>query len=425
MARLLSSARILVLFGVCLCFVTAVQVNAADWPAFRGVHGDGIATDDEFPVEWSGEKNVKWKIALGGNGNGSPIVSHGKVFVTYATDEGSKRHLFCCDRATGEVLWDQAVEFEKGEVTHQTNPYAGSTPVADGERVVVYHGNAGVFCYDYAGNELWSQQIPHLLHIWGYGTSPVLHDGRVIINVGAGVEAAMVSLNLEDGSIVWQTPEPGGTNDTNGRLVGSWSTPILVEVDGQTQILCSMPTRVVAYQPDDGAILWSVSGMTSERGDLCYASPIVKGEYGVAMGGYKGPAFGFKLGGTGDVTESNRLWHNVDNQPQRIGSGVIVGDFLFVANAGPGTAECLEPLTGKEVWIERLEGDHWGSLVLAGGRLYATNQSGTTTVFLPNPDKFESVSTNELGEPTNATPAFSDGEIFIRTASSLFSISEQ
>ena len=120
MARLLSSARIRILFGVCLLCVTAVSVSADDWPSFRGIHGDGIAADEEFPVEWSGEKNVKWKIALGGNGNGSPIVSHGKVFVTYAAEEGAKRHLLCCDRTTGEVLWDQAVEFEKGEVPKST-----------------------------------------------------------------------------------------------------------------------------------------------------------------------------------------------------------------------------------------------------------------------------------------------------------------
>ncbi|MEX1229569.1 MAG: PQQ-binding-like beta-propeller repeat protein [Planctomycetaceae bacterium] len=424
MARLFSPARQRLVYFICVLLFTA-SLSADDWPAFRGPNGDGIAADEKFPTEWSAEKNVKWKIPLGGNGNSSPIVSNGKIFVAYAAEEGAQRHLLCCDRATGEVLWDKGVEFEKGEVTHQTNPYAGSTPVADGERVVVWHGNAGVYCYDFDGTELWTQNIRRLKHEWGYGTSPILHDGRVILNVGAGDEAAMVSLDLADGSVVWQTPEPGGTNDTSTRLVGSWSTPIIVEVDGQSQILCSMPTRVVAYQPSDGSILWYVTGMTSERGDLVYTSPIVKGEYGVAMGGYTGPAVGFKLGGTGDVTETNRLWRNDKGQPQRIGTGVIVGDHVFIANAGPGTAQCMELLTGEETWKERLQGDHWGSLVLAGGNLYATNQEGATTVFLPDAAKFEQVARNELGEPTNATPAFSEGEIFIRTASSLFCIAEK
>lgn len=423
MARLYySSARRALAFTVLI--FTATSLAAADWPAFRGPNGDGIAAGDDYPIEWSAEKNVKWKTPLGGDGNSSPIVSNGKVFVAYASSDGSQRHLACIERKTGEITWDKAVEFEKGEATHQTNPYAGSTPVADDERVVVYHGNAGVFCYDFKGNELWSQQIPDVLHTWGYGTSPVLHDGRVIINVGSGVEAAMVSLDLEDGSVVWQTPEPGGTNDTSNRLVGSWSTPVIADVDGETQIVCSMPTRVVAYHPADGEILWWVTGMTSEQGDLAYSSPMIKGDIGVAMGGYKGPAFGFRLGGSGDVTETNRLWHNVEGQPQRIGSGVIVGDYLYIANAGPGTAECLELLTGKETWTERLQGDHWGSVVYAGGNVYATNQSGATTIFKADPEKFEEVARNEIGEPTNATPAFSDGEIFIRTAKSLVCIGE-
>ncbi|MFN0198937.1 MAG: PQQ-binding-like beta-propeller repeat protein [Planctomycetaceae bacterium] len=395
-----------------------------DWPAFRGPRGDGISLEEKFPIEWSGEKNIRWKIPLAGNGNSSPIVSRGNVFVTYATDEGSQRHLLCCDRSNGKVLWDKAVEFAKGEVTHQTNPYCGSTPAADGERVVVCHGNAGIYCYDYEGNELWSKKVGSVQHIWGYGTSPVLYDGMVIMNIGPGVETSLVALSLQDGSVLWQTPEPGGTNDTNGRLVGSWSTPIIVDHTGQTQIICSMPTRVVAYAPENGAILWSIAGMSSERGDLVYTSPIVKGDLGVAMGGYKGPAFGFRLGGSGDVTETHRLWRTEDEQPQRIGSGVIIGDHLFMANAGPGTAQCIELATGKELWKERLAGDHWGSLIFAGGHLYATNQEGTTTAFLPDPMKFTQISQNAIGEPTNGTPAFSEGEIFLRTSSSLFCIGE-
>jgi outer membrane protein assembly factor BamB len=147
------------------------------------------------------------------------------------------------------------------------------------------------------------------------------------------------------------------------------------------------------------------------------------------MAGFRGTAMAFKLGGSGNVTATNRLWALSKHQPERIGTGVVVGKYLYVANAGPSTAQCLELATGKERWHERLPegkqgGLHWGSIVYAGGRLYVTNQSGATHVFPPNPDKLDLVASNKLGEPSNATPAVSDGRIFIRTDGHLYCIGE-
>jgi len=198
----------------------------------------------------------------------------------------------------------------------------------------------------------------------------------------------------------------------------------VAKVGGKDQILCSMLTQVVACDPKTGDRLWFLDGLSEEKVALIYPSPVVSGEIGVAFSGYvNGPTFGFKLGGAGDVTASNRLW--LEKQTQRIGSGVVVGGNVFIVNAGPGTAQCMECQTGKVRWIERLEGgESWGSVVMAAGRLYVTSRKGVTTVFRPDPAKLEVLAMNDLGEPSNATPAISDGQIFLRTDGHLYCIGE-
>jgi outer membrane protein assembly factor BamB len=158
---------------------------------------------------------------------------------------------------------------------------------------------------------------------------------------------------------------------------------------------------------------------------LVYAAPVVSDGVGVAFTGWvNGPTIGFKLGGSGDVTASNRLW--LEKQPQRIGSGVVIDGRVYIVNAGPGTAQCIECRTGKTLWTERLEGgESWGSVVQAAGRLYVTSRRGVTTVFRPSPEKFELLAMNDLREPSNATPAVSDGQIFLRTDAHLYCIAEE
>ena len=423
-------ARLLRRLVCCLILLGCVSLTsrAADWPSFRGPHGDGITAETGFPLQWSPEKNIRWKLELPNRGNESPIVSNGRVFVTSATDKGIERRLHCVDRQTGSLLWTKAVTVEDEEPTHQTNPFGAATPAATGERVVVWHGSAGLYCYDFEGNELWTRDLGKVGHIWGYGSSPVIHGDRVFLNFGPGREQFLVAVSLQSGEILWRYDEPGGNNDREGRMAGSWSTPVIADVGGAEQLLCSMPTRVIALSPDAGSLLWSCDGISGKNGDLVYTSPLISKGVGIAMGGYTGPALGFRLdkASSGDVTATHRLWHDEQKHPQRIGSGVILGEHLFMANAGPGIIQCLEVSTGKELWKDRASGDnHWGSIVSADGRLYVTNQKGTTVVFAPNAEKFELLAENPLGEPSNSTPAFSDGDIFLRTSGHLWCIAEE
>jgi outer membrane protein assembly factor BamB len=404
--------------------VWAASAVASDWPAFRGPNGDGVAQENKAPLHWGPEKNVRWKVTLPGPGNSSPIVSRGRVFVTCAEDEGKKRNLYCFDRRNGEKLWVRTVEFPAIEPTHKSNPYCGSTPVADGLHVVVWHGSAGVFCYDFDGKELWKKDLGDMRHEWGYGSSPILHRGNVILNFGPGARSFLAALDLSTGELLWKRDEPGGLDVTDKRMVGSWSTPIVIKVDGKEQILCSMPTRVIACDPDTGSVVWTCGGLATEKVDVVYPSPVVCGGMGVAFTGFvNGPTVGFKLGGKGDVTATNRLW--LEKQNQRLGSGVVVDGRLYIVNAGVGTAQCMECETGKILWTERLKaGESWGSVVLAAGRIYVTSRRGVTTVFRPDPEKLDVFAMNDLGEPSNATPAISDSQIFLRTDGRLYCIAE-
>jgi outer membrane protein assembly factor BamB len=417
-----------VLFGI---LVSVAPVSADDWPAFRGPSGNGSSSEKKAPTTWAPDKNIKWKAPLPRPGNGSPIVSNGRVFVSCAEDaDGKERSLYCFDRKDGKKLWVKTVSYKfgskddpNGDTVHGTNPHCSGTPASDGKIVVVWHNSAGLHAYDFEGKELWNRDLGEFRHIWGHGTSPVLHDGKVFLNSGPGKRVFMTAINPADGKTLWETEEPHQGPDSSFNEIkkykGSWSTPLVVKVGGKEQLVCAMPTRLVAYNPSDGKILWWCEGIRPGPGDLMYSSPVVSGDIAVVIGGFGGAGFGARLGGAGDVTKSNQVWRNA-KFPQSIGSGVAVGDHVYVPFEG--SLECLDPKTGKSAWREA--GRFWGSAVLAGGLLYVTDQKGTTVVVKPNPEKAEVVAKNELGESSNSTPAVSNGEIFIRTFKNVYCIGE-
>jgi outer membrane protein assembly factor BamB len=185
-------------------------------------------------------------------------------------------------------------------------------------------------------------------------------------------------------------------------------------------LLLSMPERLWAVEPTTGNEIWSCGGL----GPLSYTSPLIAGDIVIAMSGYGGPAIGVKSGGEGDVTETHRLWiHDQPKPPQRVGSGVVVDGFLYILNE-PGSAWCLDPKSGEKKWEKpRLSNKRsWCSMVHAAGRLYVGNDDGTTYVLEPTTEECKVLAENKLNELTRASPAFSNGQIFIRTHKSLFCI---
>jgi outer membrane protein assembly factor BamB len=388
--------------------------RADDWPQFRGPQGTGAVLDPRAPLEWGAGKNIRWRTPLTGRGNSSPIVSKGRVFVTAAEDQGKRRHLHCLDRATGAILWTQTVTYSSPEPTQQDNPYCGSSPCADGERVVVWHSSAGLHCYDFAGKPLWSRDLGKFTHMWGYGASPIFLGNHVVLNCGPGDRTFLVCLDKRTGETVWQADEPGGSSS---KWIGSWSTPQVVKVSGHDQILVGYPGRVNAYDPEIGKVLWTCEGLSK----LVYADVVVANGIGIATGEDEGGnCIGFRLGGQGNVTSTARLWSRP--RPLEVGTGMAVNGHLWTVD-NEGIVRCTEIDSGVEVLKDRLPGGAaWSSLVSDGAHLYVTNRAGDTVVFIPDPKKFTPLAVNRLGEPTNATPAISDGEIFLRTDKSAFCI---
>lgn len=405
--------------------VFAASCLAQNWPQWRGPTGDGNVPAQAIPQAWDNETNVKWRMPLAQPGNGSPIVANGRVFLTMREDdEGRGRSLYCFDQRTGRQLWVDTVTIDRAMPTHQTNPHCSTTPACDGERVVVWHASAGLLCYDLDGKKLWQRDLGEFRHEWGHGTSPVLHDGKVILNTGPGAESFVAAFDAASGDTIWKTVEPSMLTEDQikkKRLAGSWCTPLVHRVGDRDLVLCGQPTRVVAYDSQNGKIVWWCNGIASKNGNLTYSSPVVAGDVCMIAGGYNGPLVGVRMDGSGDITATHRAWYH-EETITNCASGMFANGAIFIPEMG-GFVQCIDPANGKTTWRERVgRGNSWGSILQIQGKLYMTNQKGTTYVFEPNADKLVMLATNALGETTNATPAIAGGEIFMRTHEHLYCI---
>ncbi len=412
-----------------LLLVLPASSKAENWPAWRGPYGDGTCSEKGLPTNWSKTENVAWKVPLPERGNSTPVVWGDRVFVTQALEKAGQRTLMCFDRKGGRTLWQQAVEWKDKELTHGTNPFCAASPVTDGERVIVAYGSAGMVCYDFEGKELWKRDLGIQKHIWGYGPSPVLHGDLCIFNFGPGERTFLIAVDKRTGKTVWQHDEPIDTKGNSEAKFsqadyhGSWSCPLVRDVNGRSELLMTFPFRVCSFEPLTGKELWTCTGTNA----LAYTSPLYADGIVVGMGGFNGMSIGTKAGGSGDVTKEQRLWRHPKTK-QRIGSGVIHNGHIYIHN-DPGIAECIELSTGKLVWEERLKGAsdrgvNWSSVMLADGLCYTINQGGDCFVFKASP-QFEQVAVNSLGEQSNSSIVPSDGQLFIRTYQHLWCIGER
>jgi len=404
-----------------LGLVAGIGLEADNWPSWRGPAGTGVSVEKALPINWSPTEGVRWRTALPERGNSTPIVWKDRVFVTQATEKDHKRTLMCFDRSNGKFLWQSGVTYSSRESTHATNPLCSSSPVTDGERIIAWFGSAGLFCYDLQGRELWRRDLGTQAHIWGYGSSPVLHENLCLLNFGPGERSFLIAVDKRTGKTIWQMEEPGGNfgNDPK-EWKGSWSTPLVIRSGTRDELIVGLPGRAASFDPRSGKPYWTCLGLNS----LVYTSPLWGEGVLVLMGGFNGSSLAVRPGGSGDVTATHRLWQ-IPKTKQRIGSGVISGKYIYIVDE-PGIAGCYNLNSGEMIWQERLEGpsgEHtcWSSLVLGDGKLYAINQGGDTFVLQPSP-AFKRIATNPLAEMTNASLAISDGEIFARTHQALWCI---
>jgi outer membrane protein assembly factor BamB len=415
---------LLIFASLRLCASTATAEN--QWPNWRGPNANGHldAAPGTFPVEWGPEKNITWKTPLPGPGNSSPIIWNDRIFLTQAVDHGKTRSLLCFNRTNGKLLWQKEVPYPEEDPTHKTNFFDSASPVTDGKLVYAWHGNAGLFAYNFDGQEIWRRtDLGKYTHQWGANAaSPVLYQNSLLLHAGPGSDAKLFAFEKSTGKTIWTKELPDAVSDSFKQFKGSWATPVLVlNNDGRDEMLIPLPQRLTSFDPNTGDELWRCDGLS----DLCYTNALLGDHLIVAMSGFKGPAIGVRLPDgmtSGNITDSHRLWQVEPNQ-QRIGSGIIVGDHIFILNE-PGVAQCLEARTGREIWKARLSATSWSSANLVGDLLYFTDQTGTTFVVEPNTTKLHILETNRHAkkELTNSSLAFSNGQIILRTHQNLYGI---
>jgi outer membrane protein assembly factor BamB len=438
--------------------------HASDWPRFHGPNGSGVSPDKApTAVTWSPKENLKWAVELPGPGSSSPIVIGEKVFVTSwsgygagdrsASQDALRRHLTCLDRETGKVIWDKTVEPYLPEDEYggmfAEHGYASHTPVSDGERVYVFFGKTGALAFDMAGNQLWQTSLgtdSNQMN-WGTSSSPILYKDFVIVT--AGMESQSIyALDKKTGKQVWQSPgEPSAS---------TWGTPILVDVDGnRTDLVIGVPEEVWGLNPDNGKLRWFCTGMQARS--FC-SSVVAEGSTVFTLGDQGSGSFAIKAGGKGDVTATNVVWSGRDNN--RIGTPAILDHRLyFVSNK---VATCVDATTGKRVYQARLGGgtepvaeddggrrpqggppgggrgrggrgggggrggQDYSSAVAADGKVYFVTRNGECHVYKVG-DKFEQLATNRVTDDTedfSATPAISDGSIWIRSSRKLYCVAQ-
>jgi outer membrane protein assembly factor BamB len=402
--------------------LASTGLHAADWTQFRGPGGLGVSDEKGPPLTWSSTENIVWKVDLPGPGASGPITLGDRVFVTCYSGYGLEpaqgdpqdlqRHLLCLSRKEGAVLWHKTFEPKLPEHKYQGegsyHGYAASTPTTDGERLYVFFGKSGVFCFDLDGNQLWQASVGDGTSGWGSGCSPLLYKNLLIVN--ASVESgSLVALDKKTGDEVWRAKGIGS----------SWNTPMLAPGKDRTELVVSIANYVVSFNPDTGEELWRAEGVHRY---VC-PSVVYHDDVVYAIGGGS-TSLAVRTGGSGDATTSHGLWRL--NKGANVSSPVYYQGHLYWTRDG-NTACCQNPATGEMVYEERFEpgaGKIWASPVLADGKLYYVSQHNGTYVVAAQP-KFELLAHNVLEDDdsrTNASPAVSNGQLLLRTDRRLYCI---
>lgn len=422
--------RLSLFLGILMATLPPLKAEDAfqNWGHWRGHHGNGISTTANPPTEWSETKNIKWKAEIPGRGSGSPVIWGDRVFVVsaVATDGGPTTtaqqnlnfDLFCFDRNSGELMWRKtAVGSTPHEGTHSTNGYASASPCTDGKHVYAHFGSRGLFCYTLDGELKWSRTDFGKMATrasFGEGSSPVLAGDRIIVPWDHEGPSALFALDKATGRTLWKADRDEPT---------CWATPLVVEFQGKKQVIMNGENKARSYDLETGEEIWRCGGQTTRP----VASPVIGKELVFIGSGFRGAFLGaFRLDGKGDIEGTEHVAWTVDEDTPDIASLLLTNGRLYFHKAKTGILTCLDGETGKKHFgPNRITGvfSTYASPVAAGGHIYLTGRSGTTTV-IKDSEELEIVSTNSVGETVDATPAPVGNQLFIRGERHLFCVSE-
>jgi imidazolonepropionase-like amidohydrolase/outer membrane protein assembly factor BamB len=427
----------------------AVVSTPKNWPQFRGIGAAGIADGQFPPTAWDAEKsvNIRWKTPIPGLGHSCPVVWGDRVFVTTAVSSDPKSEfkaglygdvdpvkdtsvhtwrVYCLDKHTGKPLWEQTAHQGVPKIKrHPKGSHANSTPAIDASHVVVNFGSEGLYCYDHAGTLLWKRDLGTLAsgwfydadYQWGFGSSPILYKDWVIIQCDIGKGSFLAAYNLADGREIWRTQR---------EEIPSWGTPTIVTGPQGDELVTNATKFARGYDPQTGKELWRLG----KHSEITVPTPLAAHGLVFITSGYRPiqPIYAVRLGSRGDLSlkdgksSSDAIaWSTTKGGPY-MPTPIVYGDYLYVCSNN-GILTCYEAKTGKQVYKERLggSGGYTASPVAADGRIYFTSEQDGIQVVRAGP-KFELLANNPVGEVCMATPAISDGMIFVRTQHHLLGI---
>jgi outer membrane protein assembly factor BamB len=445
--------RGLVVFLVTLAFPTAfpgpsVSGDAPEaeryWGRWRGPLMTGVAPHATPPVEWSETKNVHWKVEVPGQGSATPVVWGDRIFVLSAVPTGERVEtpeaeedlpewrrnmgrpveqtqqftVLALRRSDGTTLWKRVVrEALPHEGTHATASWASASAVTDGDVVIASFGSHGIYALTPDGELLWENDLGDMTikMAFGEGSSPALGKDRVFVQWDHEGESFLAALDRQTGREVWRQARDENT---------SWATPLLVEHDGQTQVITSATNKVRSYGSGAGEILWEASGMTQNA----IPTPVSRDGLVFLTSGFRGNALlAVKLAeAKGDISDSPAIAWSHDRDTPYVPSPLLYGDELYLVKGNKGLLSCFDAGTGElRYGPERLTGvpNVYASPLGAGGHVYVAGREGATMVLEAGP-RFRVLATNELDDGFDASPVAVDGELYLRGRRHLYRISE-
>ncbi|MBM3970863.1 MAG: serine/threonine protein kinase [Planctomycetes bacterium] len=399
------------------------SVSAGDWAEFRGPTGQGHATASKLPTQWSSSKNVAWKTSIAGLGWSSPIVVGDRIYLTTAvpTGDGEKKdqslRTICLNAATGKSVWDKEIFLQDGKTAkpiHSKNSHASPTPISDGKHLFVHFGAQGTACLTLDGAAVWQNREFQYEMRHGNGGSPILVDNLLVFSCDGLDKMFVVALDKSTGKVRWQTAR----EHKNGNKF-SFGTPLLIEVNGEKQIVAPGTFHVAAYRPKDGSEVWRVDyGL----GYSVIPRPVFGHGLIFLSSGYDTPVLmAIKPDGTGNVTETHVAWKTNKSAPHTP-SPLLVGDQLYVVSDG-GIATCFNAVSGEQIWQKRIGGNFSASPLFADGKIYLQSEQGDGIVLQPGSEYVE-LAKNELAPRTFASYAVADGALLIRTETQLYRIQQ-
>ena len=415
-----------------------------NWHQWRGPNATGVSTTANPPVTWGEDENIKWKVAIEGQGTSTPIIWGDKVFVLTAINTGVKdpsipdpedqpktnffdikqpnaQHAFvvlCLDRNSGKEIWHQTATTKiPHQGAHNDNDFAPASPTTDGKHLYCWFGSAGLFCYDLQGNKIWEKKLGEVKvgSSLGEGCSPVLHEGKLVIVRDHAGQSTIEVLDAKTGKNLWKRERDEGN---------AWATPRIIQHSGKTQVITAASGFVRSYDLNTGEIIWQCSGLTGNA----IPCPVVEGDYVICMTGYQGySAMAIPLTETGDISDSEKILWKKERGTPYVPSPLLYEGLLYYNQSNQSILTCLDSKTGEVAFGPERVGELsniYASPVGAGGRVYLTGRNGTTLV-LERGRKYKINALNKLDERFDASPALAGNQLFLRGAKHLYCIESE